>query len=576
MKKVLKGSGVYPDIGIGEAIVLRKYEIDDLVNMLRGTKVSLEDFERALEAAKNEISELMTRLEKVAGKDVLELMEFQLMILEEDSFTGRIRELIKEGIHPADAIKQVMEEVSEIFRRSESVYMRQRVSDIQDLCIRLLKKLAGLEETEVKKKGIIIAPELHPSEVLYLADKMVGLVTQYGTALSHFAIIARSLRIPTVVKVKDALREIRDGDVLVVNGLNGTVIINPPEKELEEIKRAKEEWSKLLHEIIEKTKEPAIMKDGETRVFVVANIGKEDEAETAAHYGAEGIGLFRTEFYFLGRNEPPSEDEQFRAYKFVAQRLSPHLVIIRTLDIGSDKPIPYIPMHHEPNPALGKRAIRLYWKELCEIIRAQFRAILRAANHGNVGIMLPMVADVTEVIKAREFLEELINELKKEGVSFGNVKYGIMVEIPSAALLAEKFANYVDFMSIGTNDLTQYTLAIDRAGLECPEFFDHLHPAVLKLIKNVVEATKNTNVEVSVCGESASDIYAVPVLIGLGVRKLSVTPSMIPIIKHVIRQLSPEEVEKLAEEALRASTPQEVRAIVKEFYDKKGLRLPIM
>ena len=576
MEIILKGSGVFPGISIGEAIVLRRYELEDLLERIRGSKIDVEKFEEAVERTRKEISDLMESLKNVAGKDILELLEFQLMILEDESFSGKIKELIAKGEDPAKAIEKVLNEVSQIFLRSESVYMRERVSDVRDLCIRLLKKLAGVEEVEPEKKGIIVATELHPSEVLYLSDKMEGLVTQYGTALSHFAIVARSLGIPTVVKVKDAMRRIRSGDTIVVNGLNGIVIVNPSEEKLREIMRAKEKWDRIMHEILRKAKEPAVMADGKTRVFVVANIGKEDEAETAAYYGAEGVGLFRTEIYFLGRDNPPTEEEQFQAYKFAVQRLSPNLVIIRTLDIGSDKPVPYLPMSHEPNPALGKRAIRLYWKEIREIMREQLRAILRAAKYGNVGIMLPMIADVSEVIRMKSFLEEIINELRSEGKELGNVKYGIMIEIPSAALLADKFVEHVDFMSIGTNDLTQYTLAVDRAGLESPEFFDHLHPAVLKLVKMTVDAAKGTDVEVSVCGESASDIYAVPVLIGLGVRKLSVVPSMIPIIKYLIRQFTVEEVENLANKALNLATPQQVRKLVREFYHEKKIELPIL
>jgi len=574
MGHVLKGIGVYPALSIGKAAILERYELEDIINKALKKRITMEELRSAIEKTKEELEKIISSLSREKG-GLAEIIEFQLMMLEDDSFSGKIYELTKQGMHPAQAVKEVVNEIQEMFSKMESIYMQERASDVLDLGMRILKNLVGMTEGRIEKGAIIVSEELHPSEVALYHNKVAGIITAHGTALSHFAIIARELGIPTIVNVRNALNRIKDGEIVIVNSLSGIVIVNPSKDEEAKYRKMKEDWDREMEVIIKQAKEQAITKDG-TRIHVVANLGRIDEIEIAAYYGAEGVGLFRTEFLFLGRGSPPSEDEQFNAFKLAVQRLSAGSVFIRTLDIGSDKQIPYIPMPHEPNPALGKRAIRLYWKEIKDLILTQIKAILRAATYGSAGIMFPMVSDLSEIINGKDLVEMAKKELESEGKKFGDAKIGIMIETPAAALLARELAKHVDFMSIGTNDLTQYALAVDRAGIETPHFFDHLHPAVLKLIKFTIDATKDTNVELSVCGESASDVYAIPILIGLGIRKLSVAPLLVPIVKYIARLFSIDELEGLAEKALELDSPQKIRELVKEFYTKKKVSLPII
>lgn len=575
LSKILRGSGIYPALTIGIAQIYKKLTLRELAERVNAKNLNINSFEKAIENTKKEIEKLYKSLLDKGNKQLAEIMDFQLLLLEDDEFVGKMRGNISRGQKIGEAVLEVVEETRAMFESMDNPYMRERANDIMDLGYRILKNILGLKELKFTEDSIIVSEELTPSEVIAVAGRVKGIVTSRGNALSHFAIIARELGIPTIVSVKDLLASVKNGDEIVLNGLSGQLIINPSRKEKEKFKIIKSQWDKTVKEILKKAKLEARLRSGE-KISVVANLGRIEEAEMAKYYGAEGVGLFRTEFFFLGRDTPPSENEQFNGFKFVINELSPGPVFIRTLDIGSDKQIPYIPLPNEPNPALGKRAIRLYNDELREIIMHQIKAILRAAKYGNVGIMLPMVADASEIINSKELIEEAKRELNDEGKEFGEPKLGIMVEIPSAALMADKLAPLVDFMSIGSNDLTQYTLAADRAGIFTLDFFDHLHPAVLRLIKHTVDALKGTTVELSVCGESASDIYAIPILIGLGIRKLSSAPLIIPVIKHIIRQLDIKDLEKLAEEALNKKSPSEVRELVKEFYIKSKITLPIL
>ncbi|MGQ4894907.1 MAG: phosphoenolpyruvate--protein phosphotransferase [Candidatus Njordarchaeia archaeon] len=573
MKK-LKGLGIYPDIAFGNAYILEIETFEDLYKKALAKPLKIQDFSNAVEKTRKELKKL--RMSFQEHSNLAEIIEFQEMLLEDDSFYGEMVNKIKNGVHPADAIYDVITDTKKIFLKSENIYMRERVYDIEDLGKRIVRNLLGEKEKEVPSGSIVISLDLTPTEVTMLYGRVKGIITERGSALSHFAIIARGLGIPTIVSVKGITKALQNKDYLILNGLSGTVIINPSDQEIKKIKEIYNEWNRMKGDIMKEGKKPAITADG-VQIFVVSNIGKTDEAMIASENGAEGIGLFRTEFFFLYRETPPSEEEQYKAYKFVATTMSPHLVYIRTLDIGSDKRVPYIPLPSEPNPTLGKRAVRLYFDEIKDVIRDQIKAIIRASAHGKIGIMIPMISDPGEVKKVRTLVDALKEEVKKEGHQVGDLKYGIMVETPAAAVLSDIIAKYVDFMSIGTNDLTQYTLAVDRAGIEMPIFFDHLHPAVLRLIKTVVNNLKGTKVELSVCGESASDLFAVPILIGLGIRKLSVAaPMLAPLVKYLIRRIEFKDVQVLANKALAMEEPQEVRKLVEQFYTDKKIKLPIL
>ena len=569
---ILKGVGVYPGLAIGESFIYQRPKYEDIVAKVLGSDITLGDVEQVVSQVCDELSNLMESLSQEKG--LVEILEFQVMILE-DEFLDLIREKTDMGKKVSKALVEVIEELYDQFIKKENIYMKERAQDIRDIGLRVMKKLVKYDENEIPEGRIIVTRELYASEIFTIKDRVIGIVSETGTALSHFAIIAREFGLPTIVGVKNVVKVARNSKRVILNGLSGEVIIDPSEEVEVKFRAIKERWDAMLSNILADAKKEAVTRDGSVKIKVVANIGKAEEIENAAYYGAEGIGLFRTEFFFLGRGSPPSENEQFNVFKFAAQRFHPNMVTIRTLDIGSDKDVPYIPLRRELNPSLGKRAIRLYWDEISSIIKTQIKAILKSSKYGLIGIMIPMVSDLNEIIKARKLVEEIEREIREEGGEVGNYKFGIMVETPSAALLADLFSDYIDFISFGTNDLTQYTLAIDRAAEEVPDYFDHLHPSVIRLIKYVIDLTKGKGIEISVCGESASDLLAVPILIGLGIRKLSVSPMLIPVVKHTIRLLDLRAVEDLAKTALKKKTPGEIRELVKDFYRKNGIDIPI-
>jgi len=538
--KILMGVPVSKGISIGFArvYVKEKVKVTDAKDSVPISEKK-ELLANSLKKMKEEIKLTYENLKKTNPKEA-EIFKAHLLILEDPALSEKIDEYLNKGYNLAYSVKASFDEFIQTLKNLQNEYMKERANDLYDILDSLLRNILHIEKinlSSLPKDSIVVAEDLTPSDTAALdRNNVLGFVTEKGGPTSHTAILAEALNIPAVVGVNNLLQNIKNGDELIVDGTKGEVIVNPDNETKEQyvsLKKEKDEQEKLLKE---KAKEFAYTKSGK-RIEVVANIGSPKDVDKALEMGAEGVGLYRTEFLFLDRTTPPGEDEQFEAYKVVAERFKPHPVIIRTLDIGGDKQIPYLNLEHELNPFLGVRAIRLCLKEK-ELFKTQLRAILRASAYGNVLIMYPMIAIKDEIIEANNMLNEVKEELRMKNIQFNeNIKVGIMVEIPSAALNADELIDYVDFFSIGTNDLTQYTFAADRTNEGLSYLYRPLDAPVLKLIKLTVDASHSRGKWTGVCGELAGDPDAIPALVDLGVDELSMSPSKIPEAKKIIRSL---------------------------------------
>ncbi|HAR40226.1 MAG TPA: phosphoenolpyruvate--protein phosphotransferase [Coprothermobacter sp.] len=547
----LKGIPGAPGIGIGTAQVLKK-ELDIPRFAVEDLKEELKRFYEALDQSKQQVSQLLERASKNRNKDVADIMQAHLMMLDDPEFLGKVKESIEnEKLNAEFAVWSVGQEYIQFFEQMTDEYLKARAADLKDVTERIIRNLTGtlLDLSQLPHNTVLVARDLAPSDTAQIdREHVVGLVTDEGGPTSHVAIMARSFQIPAVVGTKDATQEIKNDDLLVVDGNEGVVEVNPGEDLLKNYEQKLLQWKKEQSDLGELITVPSVTKDG-AQVKLEANIGRPEEVETALKFGAEGVGLFRTEFLFMDRNTLPSEEEQFEAYKKALEGMRGRVVTIRTLDIGGDKDLPYLGLERENNPFLGWRAIR-YCLDRRDVLKTQLRAILRASVYGKAAVMFPMISSVEEVVKAKEVLEGAKAELREEGQPFDeHVKVGIMVEIPSAAVAADLLAPEVDFFSIGTNDLTQYTLAVDRDNEKVREYYNPLHPAVLRLIKRVIDVGNAFGKEVAMCGELAGDDKATEILLGLGLQVFSMTPSSIPRVKKVVLSANNEETQAIAKKA---------------------------
>lgn len=560
---MLKGLPISPGIGIGR-IYLLSGDQDSLAKktILREKEISeeLRKLDEAFEKAKEELKEVALRSQERIGQGEARIFEAHILILDDPTLKEKIINKIKEEKKNASwAVSEAAKEIAQTFEALEDEYFRARAIDIWDIGGRLIDFLELKAESkrakEIPPGSIVTARELTPSETVSFSAEIVrGILTEKGGATSHAAIVARALGIPCVSGILGLMDQVKDGDVAIVDGTEGVVYLNPGEKlvrEFEEKRKELKEQQKLLTQ-----GGPTVTRDGR-RLELAANIREIKEAKTALHQGAEGIGLFRTEFLFINREEPPGEEEQLEIYRKVLELMEGRPVVVRTLDIGGDKSLPYLNLAHEENPFLGLRGIRLTLKYR-ELFKTQFKALLRASCYGNLKIMYPMVANLEEIIEARKILEEAKQEIDK----WGPLEIGIMIETPAAALAADILAREVDFFSIGTNDLTQYTLAVDRGNEEVTALYDTYHPAVLRLIYNTVEAAHKYNKWVGLCGELGGEVAAAPLLVGLGLDEISMSPIFIPQVKQAVLNLSYEKARKLALKALETSNGEEVRELL--------------
>jgi phosphotransferase system enzyme I (PtsI) len=564
-----KGIAASPGIQIGKAYVLKEQKPVIDRNNIAEDKIDAEikRLEEAINKSRAQLVRIKERAERELGSGKAEIFGAHLLVLEDPVFLDEIKAKIKnEKITAENAVSQVTEAYIEIFKNMNDEYLRERAADVRDVGGRIIKNILGLPiETlaDISEEVIVIARDLTPSDTAQMnKDKVLAFATDMGGRTSHTAIMARSLEIPAVVGLTNISELAKTGDSVIVDGNKGTVYINPDEVTLREYERLKQDYIKYRHELKQLKDLPAETRDKTRRVEISANIGTPKDVKGALENGAEGVGLYRTEFLYMDRESLPAEDEQFEAYRAVAEAMAPRPIIIRTLDIGGDKKLPYLDMPDEMNPFLGWRAIRMCL-DRPHILKTQLRAILRASHYGNIRIMYPMVSRVEEIRRANAVLDEARRELKAEGVPFDeNIQVGIMVEIPSAALAADIMAKEVDFFSIGTNDLIQYTLAVDRMNERITNLYEPFHPAVLRLIKNVIDASHKAGKWTGMCGEMAGDAAATPILLGMGLDEFSMSASSIPQVKKIIRSLTYDEAKQIARKALSMEDPAEIRQMV--------------
>jgi phosphotransferase system enzyme I (PtsI) len=565
----LKGIAASGGIGIGKALLLGKEDLSAPKIKISHEDISREIYrlEEALIETRKEISTLQKKILNDLGFDHAKVFEAHLLVLEDRVLIEDIIQQIKnKKVNVEYAFSQSIKKYIDTLLKLQDEYLRERVIDIEDVSRRVLRKFLKKEGTnlqEVNEKVIIVAHDLAPSLTAGLPkENILGFVTDVGGRTSHTTIIARSLGIPAVVGLVSVTKNIKTGDKIIVDGSEGIVLINPSEQVLKEYHKKLNKITKDIKTIhISKVKACTVDK---REVVVSANVELPEELSLVHEYGAEGIGLYRTEYMFLGRSDLPSEEEQFKAYVSVARKMKPYSVIIRTIDIGGDKFFsqPRVPV--EMSPFLGWRAIR-FCLARPDVFKAQLRAILRASAEGNIKVMFPMISGIEELREAKKMLEECKKELKHEGSLFDEkISVGTMIEIPSAALTADVLAKESDFFSIGTNDLIQYSLAVDRANEKVAYLYEPGHPAVLRLIKSVVDAAHQNNIWVGMCGEMAGEPLFAFLTLGFELDEFSMPPPRVPRIKELIKNVSFQDAKMIAEKALKLATAKEVEKYIQE------------
>lgn len=565
---IIDGIGASSGIAMGEVFRLEEVSINVDKKEVTAAEEEIQRLDGALKKSEVELAVIRDRAIQELGEDKGAIFSAHLLVLNDPELITPIKEKIRnEQVNAEYAVNEVSAIFIAMFEQMDSDYMKERAADIRDVVKRVLTHLAGIKASnpsEITKEVIIVATDLTPSDTAQLNKQFVkGFITDIGGRTSHSAIMARSMEIPAVVGTNAIMDKASDGDFLIIDGIAGKALLHPDEatiKEYEEKQRKyvaqKEEWAKLVHE-------PTVTSDGH-EVELAANIGTPKDVSGVISNGAEAVGLYRTEFLYMGRNDFPTEEEQFESYKTVLENMGEKAVVVRTLDIGGDKELPYLQLPHELNPFLGFRAIRLCLEKQ-DIFRTQLRALLRASKYGNLKIMFPMIATIDEFRGAKGILLEEKASLQRQGHEIKeDIEIGIMVEIPSTAVLADVFAKEVDFFSIGTNDLIQYTMAADRMNEKVAYLYQPYNPAILRLIDLVIKAAHQEGKWVGMCGEMAGDETAIPLLLGLGLDEFSMSASSILPARSQLKQLSRVKAEELAQKALKLSTAEEVVELVKK------------
>lgn len=569
---MLKGTGASAGVGIGHALVVKEQVLD-----FSSVKFSGEAEEKQrLSAAAAQVSErlhaMATSMTEKVGAHAAEILSGQIMMLSDPFMMGQMEEQIAAGNTAEAAVDTVCQSFIAMFRSMEDEMMRQRATDIGDLRARLLKQLMGLDDidlAQVPAGTVIIAKDFTPSMTVGISrENVVGIITEIGGRTSHSAILARALEIPAVLGIEGVADTIQNGDAIAMDGELGHVYVNPDERTLGDYKKRQEEFEQQRQMLKAYLNQPTVNADG-TKVALYANIGKPEDAQAALEKGAEGIGLFRTEFLFMDRDSLPSEEEQMNAYRQVSALFAGKEVIIRTLDVGGDKEIPYLNMKKEENPFLGHRAIR-YCLDTPETYMVQLRALLRAgADHKNIKIMLPLVTGLEEIRAAKAMLEKAKKELAAEGLPFdADAEVGIMIETPAASQIADLLAQEAAFFSIGTNDLTQYTLAVDRGNPDVAPLYTHFHPAVLRSIRHVIHAARNAGIPVGMCGEAAADPALIPLLLAWGLDEFSVSASAVLATRRTISLWSAQEADDVQAEAMALSSVKGIQGYLNSMIKK--------
>jgi len=561
-----RGIGVAP--GMAHAPIVIHWEDDEDVPertiSTADLPAEIARFEAALIATRAELLEIQERIGKAIGTSDASIFDAHLLVVEDRTLIEEVLRLLESSRKNIDFVfSKVAERYCKTLEQIDDPYLRERVVDIEDVAKRVLRNLLGKGPKDIatsERPHVLAARILAPSDTAMIdRSKVLAFATESGSKTSHAAIMARSLGIPAVAGLHEIFDLLETGDDVLLDGTSGLLIVNPSPETLADYGRIEERREKVEEQLDLIRETSSTTSDGR-HITLSANIELPDEIADVMEYGAEGVGLFRTEFLFLNREDVPSEEEQFENYRLVAQNVAPHAVIIRTLDVGGDKLSDSLDLPEEENPFLGCRAIR-YCLERPDFFKIQLRAILRASAFGNVRIMYPMISGIGELRRANAFLEECKTELDASGIAFNRgIEVGIMIEIPSAALSAERLAREVSFFSIGTNDLIQYALAVDRVNDAISYLFDPTHPAVIRLIKMVVDAARSAGIWVGVCGEMAGDVTLTPLLVGLGVDELSASSRLVPRVKKAVQSLNLSVCQALAEEAFHMDTGVEIMA----------------
>ena len=564
----MRGIGTSPGIALGKVFVYKEPEINVVKENIENIEKEINRLDLAIEEGTKQVDKLYEKTLHNVGKEEAEIFNAHKMILKDPEFIGSIKEKVKsEKVNVEWAIKTISDEYIQIFENMKDEYLKERALDLKDISTRLLRILLGIEATDlgsIEEESIILAYDLTPSDTAQIDKKLVlGFVTEIGGPTSHSAIMARTMEIPSVSGIKNVINIAKNGDFIIIDGKSGEILLNPSKEEIKYYSNKQKKYEEFKFQLKEMIGKESISKDG-VKVEIAANIGTPKDMDKVLENDGEGVGLFRTEFLYMDRDTEPTEEEQFIAYKTVAEKLGEKPLVIRTLDIGGDKFLPYLDLPKEMNPFLGYRAIRLCL-DRTEIFRTQLRAILRASHFGNIKIMFPMVSSIQEVRDAKKIIEEIKEELRSENIPFNEeIEIGIMVEIPAVAVHSDIFAKEVDFFSIGTNDLIQYTLAVDRGNQDIVNLYNQYHPAVLKLIKMTIENGHKEGIWVGMCGEAAGDEKLIPILLAMGLDEFSMSSSSILKARWIINNTSKSEVESMLDTILSLPTAEDVEKFIDE------------
>lgn len=559
---MLVGKGISEGIGLGKAVILEE-------NRLKIEKQKIENIsaekQKIYDAVKEVESEIEKLIKNIDGTEK-EIMQAYLMILQDPSLIQETIKIIEqEKCNSAYAVENGLNQIIKTFEEMDDPYMAARSRDIEDMKKRILAKLLKIEEIDLSKlpeNTILVAKELSTSDSAKMnLKKISGIITEIGGVNSHMAIIARTNEIPAIVGIRHIFENIKENDFIALNGATGEIFLNPTQEKIEELTKNQENIKQEKQELEKYKNKKAITKDGH-QVELLANIGGPQDIQIVIDNTAEGVGLLRSEFLYMDAKDFPSEEEQFEAYKKIAESLENKRLVIRTLDIGGDKDLKYMKLPKEENPFLGYRAIRIYLDNV-DLFKVQLRAILRASSYGNVAIMIPMISSIEELRKSKEIIEEVKQELKTKNIKFNeNIEVGIMVEIPSSAVMADEFAKECDFFSIGTNDLIQYTIAVERGNEKLVNLYSHFNPAVIHLIKSAIDGAHKNGILCGMCGEAAGDVKFIPLLVGLGLDEFSMNANKILKARKLITDLSFEECKQLAKKVLQLNSAEDVKRIL--------------
>ena len=573
---ILQGMGVSPGIAIGTAYLVRRIDAPISRYQIQDRSLLAEEirrFRKAIKDSETQLLEIKRKFKDQEGLETLYILDVHIMILRDKMLIRQtIQNIEDKGVNAEWALRMTLDKYRDVFSKVDDEYLRERVSDVEYAGQRILRNLAGVHHESISGIGdnaIVIARDLSPADTMQMkVEKIQGFATDMGGKTSHAAIVARAYEIPAVVGLEKVTTEVRTGDVVIIDGTAGAVIVNPDPEIIRRYEEKKRHYETIEDSLLRNARKPAVTLDRH-RVLIGANIEFTEEIASAVQHGTDGIGLYRTEFIYINRDRLPTEEEHFCAYKKVVEAKGIRWATIRTFDLGGDKFMSDPRLAAEMNPVMGLRAIRFCLREV-DLFKVQLRAILRASAYGRTKVLFPMISGMEELLETKRIFNEVKKELKRDGIPYGkDVKVGIMMEVPSAAIIAGDLAREVDFFSIGTNDLIQYTLAIDRVNERVSYLYEPLHPAVLRLIRQIVEAGHRAGIEVAMCGEMAGEPAYTMVLLGLGIDELSMNALVIPRVKKIIRAVTMKECRKLADQVMSFNSASEIEFFVRDAMRKR-------